>query len=169
MKVRCTSLLSNFRGQIARSSCVKNVHDLPPAALEKRIIDAEQVHVEAQDFWLEKQWFYRGMRRRTPLASTWDRFAQVAIMLSRPSERLVPEAAFRLLAVFLKVMLVNKIVENAAMMLPVWQSVNAQNVLNEAVTEREAKAKKDGTDSPAAPGSDAAASATQPPATPPPS
>ncbi len=134
LKVRCTAKLDSYRGQHARTTISRQVYAINPEQQSQRVIDADLVHPDAQDFWLEKQWFYR-KTAVAPLVQSWNRFAQTVILMTRQTERLVPEAAFRLLAVFLKVMMQTRIAETAAIMLPIWQSVNAENALGVAVSE----------------------------------
>lgn len=95
-----------------------------------RLIDAEVVHGDEQSFWTARRDFYRGGSGRSfyPL---WDRQAQVLIMLTRAVPRVPQEAAFRLFAMGLKMMLLPRVVAGTELMLPAWLSMNMKGLLGE--------------------------------------
>lgn len=70
---------------------------------------------------MEKRSFYR---RRAPFMPSWDRFAHTLILMTRKVARVPPEAAFRLMAVFLKMMFMVSIGEVAQLMMPQWLLAN---------------------------------------------
>lgn len=100
-----------------------------------RVIDAEAVHGDEQQFWTARRNFYRGgiSANFYPL---WDRQAQVLIMMTRNVARVPQEAAFRLFALGIKVMLLPRVVAGAELMLPSWLAVNAEALLTEAGGDR---------------------------------
>ncbi|KAH9584234.1 hypothetical protein LSM04_004994 [Trypanosoma melophagium] len=91
-----------------------------------RVIDAEVIHGDEQAFWGERRGFYRKPLQYFP---TWDRLAQTLILITRQVPRVPQEMAFRLMAVFLKLMLLPRIVMNADLMLASWVAMNAEGVI----------------------------------------
>lgn len=104
-----------------------------------RVIDAEVVHGDEQLFWTARRDFYRGGISRS-YYPTWDRQAQVLIMMTREVPRLPQEAAFRLFTLGLKMMLLPRLVTTAEMMLPAWLSQNAESLLCEALDSKKTEA-----------------------------
>ncbi|ORC86485.1 uncharacterized protein TM35_000282010 [Trypanosoma theileri] len=92
----------------------------------ERVIDAEVLHGDEQVFWGERRGFYR---RPVQYFPTWDRLAQALILITRQVPRVPQEMAFRLMAVFLKLMLLPQLVMSADLMLPSWVATNAEGVL----------------------------------------
>ncbi|KAF5226114.1 hypothetical protein ECC02_000675 [Trypanosoma cruzi] len=99
-----------------------------------RVIDAEVLHGDEQLFWGERRNYYC---KRAPYFPTWDRLAQTLILMTRQVPRVPQEMAFRLMAVFLKLMLLPRIVMNAELMLPSWVATNAEGVITQAVGDEE--------------------------------
>lgn len=107
---------------------------------ENRLIDAEAIHGDEQAFWQEKRWFYYG--KRGEYMPTWDRMAQTLILMTRTVPRVPQEAAFRIFAVFLKLLMITRITDVASMMLPLWSTMNVQGLIQQAkkdVAEAEEK------------------------------
>ena len=96
---------------------------------EARIVNAEVIHGDEQEFWGEKRWFYRSKLHYMP---SWDRFAQTLISFSQNVPRIPQEAAFRIFAVFLKLTMIQQLVDLSALMLPSWQAHNVQGLLSQA-------------------------------------
>ncbi len=148
-KVRHAALLNKFCGQAAKARQAFNVYNIPASDRENRLISADFVHKDsAEDFWLEQQWFYKRTGRGGVLMPTWDRLAQTLILMTRPQPRVVPEAAFRLFAVFMKMMLLDRLTEAVSNMLPVWTSMNAKALLENAKEESAKSDDASSTDSP---------------------
>ena len=137
-KVRHHAALAKYRGSFARDGTSTTAYAAPKEVQEQRSILADVVHKgDAAEFYLEKNWFYKKAGRGGQLMPTWDRVAQALIALSRPAPRVVPEAAFRLFAVFMKMMLLNRIADMAAGMAPLWLAANAQNHIGEGLRKRD--------------------------------
>ncbi|KEG07719.1 hypothetical protein DQ04_08991000 [Trypanosoma grayi] len=97
----------------------------------ERVIDAEALHGDEQLFWGARRSFYRKPVQYYP---TWDRVAQTLILMTRHVPRVPQEMAFRLMAVFLKLLLLPRLVVNAEVLLPSWVATNAEGLL---LTSRE--------------------------------
>ena len=106
-------------------------------------INAELVHGDEQAFWLEKRVQLTTMRRDMPF---WDRAAQTAILMTRRVARVPQEAAFRLMAVYLKMLMMVQLVDLSSMMLPVWMSHNVQGLLGSELEKKngDGEPKKEG-------------------------
>lgn len=121
-----------------------------------RVINASILHGGAeQKYWLERRSFRRSPRAET-LMPTWERFANVLVALSRPVPRVVPEASFRLMAMFLKLTFLGRLTELTTVMLPHWHGLRFEGLV--------AEAKKAAAASPVTPATDVAPKTT-PPAT----
>lgn len=94
-----------------------------------RSVDAEIIHGDEQEFWGEKRWFYRSKLHYMP---SWDRFAQTLISFSQTVPRVPQEAAFRIFAVFLKLTMIQQLVDLSSLLLPSWQALNVQGLLTQA-------------------------------------
>ncbi|RNF08362.1 uncharacterized protein Tco025E_07188 [Trypanosoma conorhini] len=102
----------------------------------QRVIDAESLHGDEQRFWGARRDYYT---RRAQYFPTWDRFAQALILMTRHVPRVPQEMAFRLMAVFLKLMLLPRLVVNAELMLPSWVAANAEGLITQAVGDEEGR------------------------------
>ncbi|ESL09795.1 hypothetical protein TRSC58_02480 [Trypanosoma rangeli SC58] len=100
----------------------------------QRVIDAEALHGEEQLFWGARRDYYT---RRAQYFPTWDRFAQTLILMTRNVPRVPQEMAFRLMAVFLKLMLLPRLAMNTELMLPSWVTNNAEGIIAQAVGDKE--------------------------------
>ena len=148
VKVRQTALLNKYRGQHAIGRQRSTVVDGTTTVDNTRCISADLIHAgDAEGFYLERRWFGRfeptKLRPRVP---TWDRLAHALIVMTRPGPRVVPEAAFRLFAVFFKMTLLQRIAEMSVSMAPLWMAVNAQNVLETGLKDKHADSKGDADD-----------------------
>nr|CCC90580.1 conserved hypothetical protein [Trypanosoma congolense IL3000] len=94
-----------------------------------RVVNAEVLHGDEQKFWGERRAFYTKRRSYFP---TWDRCAQAAILLTRDAPRVPQEIAFRLMAVFMKLILIPRLMMNAELMLPMWIAANAEGTVRAA-------------------------------------
>lgn len=128
LQVLSRPLIFKRRGRNVRS----NVLSAEAKVDERRIIDAEVIHGDEQAFWCEKRWFYRGQRNYMP---TWDRVAQSLILLTRTVPRVPQEAAFRIFAVFMKLLLIPRVTDLTASMLPLWTTMNMQGLIQQAKKE----------------------------------
>ncbi len=124
------SFSCRFKGKTVAFPMVRSE---PPKKNENRVVDAEVIHGDEQVFWSERRTFQR--RYYPPYMPSWDRFAQTLILMARTVPRVPQEAAFRLLAVFLKLLLIGRLTDLAQMMLPSWMSVNVQGLLPAPGTE----------------------------------
>ena len=131
------SLNVRFKG---KTIAVPVVRCESTTATESRVIDAEVIHGDEQVFWSEKRTFYR--RYYSPYMPSWDRFAQTLILMSRSVPRVPQEVAFRLMAVFLKLLLIGRITDLAQMLLPAWTTVNLENLLITADSEKRSESKE---------------------------
>ncbi|CBH11259.1 hypothetical protein, conserved [Trypanosoma brucei gambiense DAL972] len=91
-----------------------------------RVINAEVVHGDEQKFWGERRTFYT---QRNIFFPMWDRCAQALILITREVPRVPQEMAFRLMAVFLKLMLLPRLMMNTELMLPMWIASNAEGAM----------------------------------------
>jgi hypothetical protein len=156
-KVRHVAMLGKLRGRHVRAITTGNTYAIDREAEDKRTINADFVHKESgEDFHMERRWFYRAAGKNAQFATTWDRVAQALILMTRPQPRVVPEAAFRLFAVFLKLMMLDRITSTTASMLPLWASANAQNIIESGIRKRDENKPADATNTSAAAAIDAA-------------
>ncbi|KAG8342793.1 hypothetical protein ERJ75_001465800 [Trypanosoma vivax] len=96
----------------------------------ERAINAEVLHGDEQKFWSERRTFYTQRRTYFPM---WDRCAQALVLMTREVPRVPQEMAFRLMAVFLKLLLLPRLVVNTELMLPSWVSANVEGVVRDAL------------------------------------
>eukprot|EP00796_Vickermania_ingenoplastis_P007889 gene7889-5514_t len=78
-----------------------------------RLIDAESIHGDEQQFWRERRQFRRSGARATYMPM-WDRQAQVALMMIQRVRRAPAAAAFRLMTLALRMTLLPRIVAGLA-------------------------------------------------------
>lgn len=132
MKVVSQPIILKRRG---RFSVANAVAARPHRASDARVVDAEVIHNgDEQAFWCEKRWFYQNPKSFMP---TWDRSAQTLILLSRAVPRIPQEAAFRLFAVFMKMLMITKVTELTSAMLPLWSTLNLEGLLQQAKKDAE--------------------------------
>lgn len=124
-----------------------------------RLIDAEVLHGDEQAFWTARRTFYRG-GHCPPYYPNWDRLAQAVILLAREVPRVPQEAAFRLFALSLKLMLLPRLVVGTELLLPGWLTMNPQGVLAEALEKQDGAKEKRTSSSDSATTSSPAATAT---------
>lgn len=136
---------------------------LPANEDSPRVLSAEALHNDERAFWRQRRSFYV-RRNRDVYVPTWDRCAQALLLMSRSVARVPQEAAFRLFAVFLKMMLTARLADLSSVLLPVWLSHNVAPLLEEA--KRNAKEGPTGAAAAEA-GTPAPAAVAEPPATPP--
>jgi hypothetical protein len=175
LRVAQRNLLVTFKGRTHVTSSTITYHrshvrgGAHTTEAEFRLIDAEHVHGDEQAFWRQKHDFYK---KEAPLMPLWDRVAHVAILTTRKAERVPQEAAFRLMAVYLKLMFLPSITTTVSTMLPLWMSHNLQGLMGRELKEKNGDGeggdaeKKDGatdSSSAAAPAEEAAAPPTPPP------
>lgn len=85
-----------------------------------RLIDAEAIHGDEQEFWGARRSFRRSGARRSYYPS-WDRQAQTLLAMVRRVPRVPVEAAFRLLTLGLRAMLLPRVTAGlASPLLPAW-------------------------------------------------
>lgn len=76
-----------------------------------RLIDAELIHGDEQEFWTERRTFQRGGKSgRQTYAHSWDRQAQAMLMMVQRTPRSMAIAAFRLLALSHRLLLLPRLV-----------------------------------------------------------
>jgi len=92
-----------------------------------RVLNAEMLHGDEQQFWLERRSFY--CRHHSPFLPSWDRFARCLILFTRTAPRVPQEAAFRLMALYLKLLLIGRVTESKQLLLPAASGVNVQAIL----------------------------------------
>lgn len=161
--VRRGGIMGGRHRPLAATAVVdKSVQDL---ATHPRYIDAEDVHsnlsstLGEQAFWGAKRSFYR---KGTQYYPTWDRQAQTLILLCRQVPRVPQEAAFRLFAVFMKLLLLPQLMSVQGLALPLHVLTNVEGLIGGAQREQpkecasENSAKKDTSSVPVDSGSDAA-------------
>ena len=148
LRVARRNLLVSYRGRTHSASSTVTYHRSHvrngphTSEAEFRLIDAEHVHGDEQVFWQQRQNFYRS-NRTAPLMPIWDRLAHVAILTTRKVERVPQEAAFRLMAVYLKLMFLPSIVGTVSAMLPLWKSHNVQGLLGKQLKDKNGDGEKD--------------------------
>jgi hypothetical protein len=128
-----------------------------------RTIDANAIHGGhngEQQFWTQLR-TYRTARHNQSMMPSWDRFAQTLIMFTRRAPRVLPAEAFRLMAVFMKFLLVVRVPEMRPLLLPLQAGANAQGLIGQAMRERDSKKPTDA--AAAAPTATEAANADEPP------
>lgn len=168
MRVHCRNMIVKVRGRsmtaTATSGYSTNIGSRQlsdKAADSPYIINAEQVHGDEQEFWLANRTFNR--KEQTPMPY-WDRMAHTIVLMSRRAVRVPQEAAFRLMAVYLKLIMMVKLVDLSSMMLPIWMSHNVQGLLGTELEKKngdgEKEKKGDGSAEPAQASAD---KATPPP------
>ena len=101
----------------------------------------------AARFWLKRRSFRTNVFRRTEMP-TWDRFAQAMLRMAQPTPRqVVPEIAFRLFAVFMKVMMIQRIAETSIGLFPIAQGYAVRGLIETAKEEADKKKKEEGSSS----------------------
>ena len=139
LRVAQRNLLVSYRGRTHTTTSTVTYHrshvrgSKYASEAEFRIIDAEHVHGDEQVFWRQKQDFYRKVQ---PMMPVWDRLAHVAILTTRKAERIPQEAAFRLMAVYLKLLFLPSITTTVSTMLPLWMSHNVQGLMGNELKEK---------------------------------
>lgn len=144
LRVVQRSFLTRRGGRhVTRSS---NAVEYRPALQKKvsdgnyeRVINAEAIHGDEQRFWGERRDFYR---RRPQYFPTWDRLAQALVLMTRHVPRVPQEMAFRLMVVFLRLLLLPRIVAGAELMLPSWVATNAEGIVAQALPDGREKTEK---------------------------
>lgn len=99
-----------------------------------RLIDAEILHGDEQAFWRQKRAFYR---RDQSFMPSWDRQAHALVLLTRSVARAPQAAAFRLFALYLKLLLLPRLVMERELLLPLLSLANTEGILGQAIAEVE--------------------------------
>ena len=136
-----------YRGQFYTAPAVAAVH-ADEARAKATTVDADVIHGggKSQTFWLRmRTWGLPAKlqggnlwnHRNRAYVPTWDRVAQVMLMMAQPVPRQTPEMAFRLFAVFLKVMMLQRIGDMAIALFPITRSHDLKGLLEAGRVERE--------------------------------
>lgn len=119
---------------------------------EKRSVAADIIHGShpvgglddgAIEFWSERRRFgvASSQRRRIRPAPMWDRMAQTLVLFTRTHARVMPELAFRSMAMFLRVLMMTQVTETRALLLPAAAAHNAEGVVGLAKAEAKSPVK----------------------------
>lgn len=110
-----------------------------------RLIDAELIHGDEQEFWSERRTFRRSGGSRQTFYPTWDRQAQALIMMVERVPRVPAAAAFRLMTLGLRMLLLPRLAGMVSTMLPlqVGMQAVAMGPIQKAARERESAQSKD--------------------------
>eukprot|EP00744_Colponema_vietnamica_P022119 GILI01031725.1.p1 GENE.GILI01031725.1~~GILI01031725.1.p1 ORF type:complete len:217 (+),score=32.63 GILI01031725.1:64-651(+) len=147
MRVHCRNLVTKLRGRTViatatsgYSTAIGSRQLSDKAADSPYLINAEQVHGDEQEFWHAQRNFNRKDKSPMPY---WDRMAHTTILMSRRAARVPQEAAFRLMAVYLKLIMMVKLVDLSSMMLPLWMSHNVQGLLGSELEKKNGDGEND--------------------------
>lgn len=110
-----------------------------------RLIDAELIHGDEQEFWSERRTFRRSGGSRQTFYPTWDRQAQALIMMVERVPRVPAAAAFRLMTLGLRMLLLPRLAGVVSTMLPlqVGMQAVAMGPIQKAAREKENAQAKD--------------------------
>ena len=140
-KIFASSRIMKFRGKLFKQPAVT----VEAPSSKARSVRADTVHRESGFvFWGQRQTFEHNVyhsKYDLQYMPFWDRACQVLILLTRNVARVPQEAAFRLLAMHLKIMMMTSLTTTASLRLPVTATtMNLENLMREA---KEAAAKDD--------------------------
>ena len=154
-KILGTGRVVRYRGRFMAAPSAAVV-DVDAKAGEAMTIDADAVHEHvpggARAFWMRtRSWkipakFGGGQlvnHKCRSMMPTWDRVAQAMLLMAQPVPRVVPEMAFRLFAVFLKVLMLQRIGDMALSLFPVTTAYQVRALIETGKHEQE-KLQKEG-------------------------
>lgn len=149
--VRLRTRFWDNTSSISESKGLQYKSTLDDKTKEARTINAHIVHgsttmiglEQSHQFWVEKR-EYQVPRHRRRLMAVWDRLAHGLITLSRPQPRakMLPEIAFRSMAMFLKILTIVQVAETRAILMPAQMTMNVEGIVGQAKDGKDDAAEK---------------------------